>query len=491
VLAGAFLLRAATDGGQLPRPLGIALGLAYALAWLPAARRAARRGDARRATFHAAASMVIAYPLLFEATARFHVLGATTGALGLAAVSALMLHTAWRQRSPAVAWLVMVATFATSEALAVVTRAPAPFAALLVGFAGAALMLGEQRGWRALSWVCAAVADLAVLVVTLLAQLPDPPVVAWAALTVQLALLLLYLGFTTHLGRRHAAPSALVVQTAVAVVIGWGGALVTGRAAGGTALTLGLLGLLLATVAEAQGLRLPPAASPALRPLLLGSALAFALGGSLLLLPQASPAWALMAVAASLLGAQGERDELRLQGALLAAATVAGSSALATASSALLRPTTVPTPWSLAAGLALLAAIASLAVLARARPPRGRAHATAVTLLLALLAWVLPGALLAVLAPPLGDAGLSAALGTALLALAVTALARLAQREPWRAARRLVYPLLLVAILKVVAVDLMHGRAIVLFLSFAALGGASLVAARSTRAAERSVATEG
>src|SRR5580765_5659375 len=51
VLGGAFLIRAMTDSGTLPRSIGAALGLSYALLWIVLADRAAGRGRSSSGAF--------------------------------------------------------------------------------------------------------------------------------------------------------------------------------------------------------------------------------------------------------------------------------------------------------------------------------------------------------------------------------------------------------------------------------------------------------
>src|SRR5512143_27583 len=98
VLGGAFLLRALTDSGTLPPALGVGLGLAYALAWLLAADRAGRSGRGLSAAFHGIAFVLIALPLVVEATTRFHLLGPVASAAALLALAAIALAIAARQR---------------------------------------------------------------------------------------------------------------------------------------------------------------------------------------------------------------------------------------------------------------------------------------------------------------------------------------------------------------------------------------------------------
>ena len=459
VLAGAFLLRAATEGGQLPPALGIAAGMLYALAWLPAAHRAGRRGDGAGAVFHALATLLVAYPLLFEAAQRFHVLGAGSSALALAGVTALLLHAGWRQRSPAVAWLALVATVVTATALAAVTAAPATFTALLVGFAGASLALGEQRGWRPLGAVSAAVADLAVALLTLATLVPHP-LAPLAAVPVQLSLLLLYLGFTASLASRGVMPGwPLRLQTTGALVVGWGGALVTARIGGGELqLAVGVLGLLLAVATEGLVWWRLAVAPAALSRLFLFAATALFLGGTLLLLAEPAATWAAVAIVTTWLGARHGRPAVELQGALLAAAALLGSGALAAATAGLLRPAVPPPAWSATALLSLVAAAACLAALATSVRERSLARDLAVAVLLGLLVWTgVGGTVVSIFRGFAPGGGVAAALGTTLLAACAVPLAYAGRGARLPSAGWLVYPLLGITTFKLLLVDLPGG----------------------------------
>ena len=103
VLAGAYLLRALTEGEIVPQAGGVALGLAYAVLWLVLGDRAAARGRALSAAYHAGAACVVADPLLWEAASRFGVLTAPQAAAVLALFAASGLAVTWRRRLPAVA----------------------------------------------------------------------------------------------------------------------------------------------------------------------------------------------------------------------------------------------------------------------------------------------------------------------------------------------------------------------------------------------------
>jgi len=167
VLAGAFLVRAVTEAGAVPAGAGIALGLAYAVVWIVLADRATGAGNHASAAFHGLASAAIAFPLLFEATARFKFLSPAASAVALAGILALALFVAWRRDLSRLAWVFAIGAAATAMALAAATKTLLPFVSFLLGLGLVTLWLGYLRGWRALGWTIAVAVDGAVALVIL------------------------------------------------------------------------------------------------------------------------------------------------------------------------------------------------------------------------------------------------------------------------------------------------------------------------------------
>src|SRR5581483_12413462 len=104
ILGGAFVLRALTESNVLPRLTGAILGLAYAGVWIWNADRLARRHHARAALFHAVTAAVIAFPLLWETTVRFHILPAMVASIAVGLLDLLFLWIAVRGDQQALAW---------------------------------------------------------------------------------------------------------------------------------------------------------------------------------------------------------------------------------------------------------------------------------------------------------------------------------------------------------------------------------------------------
>src|SRR5512141_2534194 len=84
-LGGAYFLRAITESQWIPKIAGLALGLLYAAFWMWLARRHAERGERHGATFAMVVAALVAYPLIWEATARFNIFNA-----GVATIAAMV-----------------------------------------------------------------------------------------------------------------------------------------------------------------------------------------------------------------------------------------------------------------------------------------------------------------------------------------------------------------------------------------------------------------
>ena len=96
---------------MLPATTGLILGLGYAAVWQLAADREARLGRRESAAFHDLASSLIAFPLIWETTARLGLLGPRAAYTALVAFFTLGLGVAVHRK------LVVNATLTTTLAL--------------------------------------------------------------------------------------------------------------------------------------------------------------------------------------------------------------------------------------------------------------------------------------------------------------------------------------------------------------------------------------
>ncbi len=251
VLGGAYLLRATSDADVIPLAAGVAAGFAYAVWWLLACHRSART-DRVSATFHGIASVIIAFPLVFESTARFGVTSVSVGSMALLAHGAAALFVAARHRLVFLGWTVTSFFLGTALALVVATRDVVPVLCILLAAAAGLEVFAIDPPLRGLRWPVAIGVDLvAVLLWSLLVRAGGPPpnyapISVGAAVTLLLLLPILYLTSIAArtLAFRRAVTGFGVVECILALLIGLGGAGIL-AAAGGSITLISIVALVL------------------------------------------------------------------------------------------------------------------------------------------------------------------------------------------------------------------------------------------------------
>jgi hypothetical protein len=493
VLAGAFLIRTFTESGSLPRVAGVALGLAYAAAWALAADRAGTGGRRLGAAYHAVASAMIAYPLLWETTTRFPVLAPAAAAGILLGITVLLMSVAWRQALEGIAWTVALAGLCTGFALMAATSAIPVFCTLFLLFAGATLVLGVRPEWRAFRWPAALAADAAILSMIILAASPGgSPVLArnlrtTAVLALALALVAVYLA--SFVGRALVHPRSVrafeVAQTLAILPIGFGGALRAAHALGAGTGPLGLAALAMGLgcyVAAFTFVRREAEGSSDFR-FLTSLALVLVLVAGPILLPAG---WltlelVLLGLASAALGWRFQRGSLLVHGAIYLTGAALASGLLEQTWRAFLAPSGSSFPR--AALLALAALTAGHVTLALRKAPGPGPWSLRLPCFLMGALGLLGLAALAVsaaqaLLPEPPSPGALAALRTAVLALAAVAAGALGRWVPTGDLGWLVHPLLGATTVKLLLQDLPQGRPLTLTLALTCFGAALLVAPR-------------
>ena len=499
VLAGAYLIRALTDGHVLPAPAGLTLGLVYAAAWQLVADREARLGRRDSAAFHDLASSLIAFALIWETATRLGLLGPRAAYAALVAFFALGLGVAVHRKLVVNAALTTALALVTGVALLVSTHDLLAALAALVAVAALLEWLAFRDAWLGLRWGAALVLDavaLLMIVVVTRPQLPEGyvPLSHGMAALALLALPALYVVSVAARTLHHGRPVTFfeAAQGTVAVLLGFGGALRVLTAEGGHASAPGalasLLGALCYAVAFAHAERRPGQGrnfyfyATAGGLLLLGGTLALGLGSVLPLV------WLGLGAAGVGLGRRFERTTLRAHGALYVGAAALGTGLVAAGAAALVgRPARGLTDMAWVA-----AAVAALAwaLLTSERGARSPAGARFPRLLLALisvlsLAAAIHAGLASALGPPLvADPGAQAVACSAVLVGLVIGLAWLASRGMpelvW-----LVYPLAAVGGLKLLLQDVRQGRPATLVPSLALYGVLLILLPRLLRTRER------
>jgi hypothetical protein len=490
VMAGAYLVRTLADAGVLSLQAGAALGLGYALAWMALAHRAAAAGRRPMAVVHGLTTGLIAYPLLWETSARFKALPAPLGFLLVTLVMAVALLTASRHGLSAVAWGHAGLAATSTLALLAVSHDLGTGTAALLAQAAVVETVAHGRAWPGPRILAATAANAGTLVLVWLAGRPQglpegyPALSTAPAVALALALPALYLlsmaARTLREGR--SATAFDVLQFAAGVAIGFRGAerILLARGAptaalGAAALALGLLGytVAFAFVERRRGhdvnFYFYSTAGGLLT--LLGSLELLGAGGRSLVCATA-------AFAAAWLGERFGRTTLRFHAAAYLVVGGAVSALFRVAWDGLFGSPRLPSPAGLAVGAS---AVLCYLVLARGAIPAAWGVAPRVAVGLAAV-WSLAGLAVGGAATAAGATPtLRAALGTALLAASAVALAAAARRWrlielPW-----LSYGVLAVGAAKLLVQDYPLGRPGELAAALLLYGAALLLAPRLLR----------
>ncbi len=353
------------------------------------------------------------------------------------------------------------------------------------------------RSQTGLRWVAAPVLDGVALLLVAVATRPELPerYVAFSPSTAALALLalpLLSLASVAARTLRRGRPLAAfdVAQGSVAFAIGFAGAWSISSAHGLSVAAPVGVALLFGVLCYGAAFTLPGRRAGRNGGFYFystaGLLLTLAATGVLGLGPDVSLAWAALGIAAALLGRRFDRMTLRVHGALcLAAAAVPTRLIVDCAGSLAGRATALPSgpAWvvALAAGVGWL-------VLARdPRAPRtgaGRIPQLLLALITVLgLGKALQVGLWSLMAGlPAQDAGIAAAVRTALIAALALGLAVLARRAGLPELGWLVYPLVALGGLKLLTQDLREGRPATLVISLALYGLVLMLAPRLMKA---------
>jgi hypothetical protein len=492
-LGGGYLVRGATSAGVLPPLPGVAIGLVYALGWLWPADRAAAAGRRPNAVFHGLTALLIAYPLLWEATTRFHLMPVPAAQAVLVLVFAAGMGLAARRRLAVVAWANTLLGMAASAGLLMATRHLVPAVLALLVMAAMVEWLAFRGLWPSLRWPAALFVDVAALVTLWLVSRPAglpadyAPTSISMVLAATLALPLLYLA--ALLGRTlwRGSPAGLfdVAQCAVGVALGLTGAARLLERVGSSSRGPGALALLLGVLAYAAAFAFVERHRGQARNFYFFSSAGavLTLFGTRSVLPHGTLilAWSVLALCAAALGRRFDRMTLRFHGLFFLCAAALGTGAVGASWRALLgRPRDDWPPPSGAAWMVSAAGVAVFAILAdgKARAARGKARLPDV-LAAAVAAWCLGGILVALTVRAGGTADSPAAVAavrTIVLAGLAVALAVAARVGACRELAWVVYPLLVVGGLKLVTEDLRECGPATLFLSLVFYGCALIAA---------------
>ena len=476
-IAGAYLLRAVTEVGYLPGALGAGLGIVYAAWWLfLAAHRATERP--MFSIIHGLTAALIMVPMLWEMTVKFHLLSGQLSSAVAVCFTVFGLAIGWRRNLTAIAWIATLAGLLTATALFRETHDVTVWSVTILVIAAATEFSACRDHWLGLRWIVAIAADMAILMVTLLAmRAPDATQVVaapapGAVLGIQFALLTIYLSSTIDrtLLRQLKITGFEIGQAAVAFVISIGGALQVTREGQAGSLGVGLFCLLGGAACYLVSFASLDHQDERIRNFYTYSTFAMLLVvagfGVLLTGGVLAGVWAALAVAMLLTGLMKDRNTLRMHAGVYLLLAVAVSRMLQLATERIIR--TNGDALSVLSGGYLFALAGAALCYAVLVVRRGKALDAAVAASLA--AWGGMG----LAAGWIDAAPLRTAMLTALAIAAGWAGSRWGRREMlW-----LAYPLMVLAGLKLVVEDFQLGRSLTLFASLIFFGGGLIVLPR-------------
>lgn len=492
IFGGAYLLRTLTESQFVPTSVGLVMGAVYAVFWLFWAYRSGGDESQRTyAAFFGGTSVVLALPLLHEATTRFTLISGVEGIVALSVYSALALLVAVLRDLKTLGWLVVGGGIVAGIASLLASHAAVAVAIYLLLLGLGSLWVVYWREWLGLPWLGAIGANFGVLAVVGLAnteQWSIQPRVPFLLAVSLLASYLVSFTFQTHVrGKLVSFFEAVQVPIAAAIVLGAAIIAVQGgnleiATAGVMGVILGCGGYALAITKETRNLRY--------RNFFYYSTfgLVFLLVGTGLLIPLvwAAVIWALWAVVMAWFSGRKGWVSLSLQCTFLLLAAGAASGMLMTGLEALVGDPSDGWITLLPASIVVtLATVTCLFIPVAQRSERwGVLAGLPQLLVLALSVWEVGGIIIASGGQLLADANgpvpnlaILAALRTAVLSTSATMLAISSRYHRWPEARWLVYPVLVLVGIKLFVEDFPNGQPASLFVALVFVGSALLLAA--------------
>jgi hypothetical protein len=479
ILGGAYLLRALTESAAMPQIFGVIAGLVYAAIWVWNADRAARAGRNRAAVFHAATASVIAFPLAWETTARFHIIPAGAGAAVVAVLALILLWVGWRDHVQAIAWVANIGAAVTAIAIAWTMKTLLPVM-LAVSFVGAAtLQASYTRKWDWMVWPATLAAD-GLAFITLAGAAFHRTGYGFGFTVVAIAMfsaMWLIVIAVRRLRLNEDASLFDVIQTAEVVILGAGGATYVAAVNDTGTIPLGIALIAIALSAYYVALEPTRKTLPRLRLYFGILAAAFAAFGSWLLIPTSEArgiAWGVLALATAEIARRNHSIAMRVQSGIWIVAAAIVSGLLLSTITALVDSSAknidAPIPSMIVTALAIATFFRS-----DSRPVRTTALAIAccgiLTAATAALAWsIVPREQMTL-----------ALIRTAILAVMAGLLALASRYAGVREASIVAHAVLVVGGIKLLAEDVRVGRAAMLVAAFLAYGCAMLLVSRSSR----------
>jgi len=503
ILAVAFLLRFITEAEIVPPALGASLGVALGIGLLLLIPRSDRKGDRFSAAAHGLTAVAIALPLILETVVTLAIIPYRLGALYLAVFTAVGLVVVWRHNFRSLAWVFGLGAVILCFTLISKTGHHLEFFFILLALGAGTCLLAYSRRWHLLRWVAASALALVLLQLIFMASGGSQDLLVSESPRVIQALCLAYLLFYLSIFSWRALVQGRgvkvfdIVQSAVAVMIGFGGAVRIALNNGAGTGLIGLLALIGAVAGYTVAFAFVSTRQGRGRTFFYFATLAlvFLFLGSLMIVhgPWLTWCWIALGLAASGLGGRFRRVTLRYHAAVYITLASLKSGLVSASLLAFLVPATSRWPkLSATGGSALAAATAAYLILVLTQ--RGREVPFARRLPRLALASLLMGGTgyFAVMAlasltsclPPTAHSAMLALSRTLVISITAVFLGAMAPRLDLKELGWLIYPILLFGCGKLLLEDMKSGSAITLAVAFASLGGALVLGPRLLRKRE-------
>ena len=496
IFGGAYLLRAITDYQFVPTGVGILMGALYAVAWLFMAwSKGQHENERASAAFYGGTAVLLALPLIVEASTRFELLTGSQGIVALTLFCTLAVTIAVIHKLRSLAWLAIGGGIGTAFALLHATHAAVSVALFLLLLGLGSLWVVYVRQWMGPQWLGAVGAVLSIVVLIVVSGSDQWSLEPLTPFLLGAALLISYfLSFVanSHWRGKNVGFFEPVLGLLAIGVAGWA-AIVAARAGQVGFTQIGVLSLILGIAFYALAFT-PETRARRGKNFFFYSTFALlfvVIGTALMMSPgKAAAVWSLMALLMAWGSGRYSRVTLSLQCTFLLLAAGVGSGLLAAGMHALGGDAAVAWPaFTLWHVIIALTTVACLFIPVAQRSDRwGVLAGVPQLIVLALSVWEVGGLMVIYTAPLLAAAGsnepnlaILAALRTAVLSASSVTLALSSRFERWPEARWLVYPVLLLVGIKLFAEDFPNGQPASLFVSLVFVGGALLLVARLLR----------
>ncbi len=481
-LGGAYLLRALTESGVIPHLAGLVVGLLYAAFWIYLTHRQSSRHEVHAATASSMVAALVAYPLIWEATARFETFTIEMACFLMLATSTALLAVAWRHNFATAAWISCLGSIMCAGGLALAAQDPTvPLIAFSISGA-LTWHIASAKRWF-VRWPALAPAWIAAVALQLMAVNRGNEPMDFAAV----ALLISAFAYLGAIAAKNLIAREDITWYDVAQAFGTITFVLSGAAwiaAQSHSLMLPVM-MAIATVAGGAyftALRQTP--EDIVAPYYFGGlAIACTLFATAMAATptKAGMIWIVFATVSIFAARALATSQFVVHAIVYSIAGAIATGLLGGAIGAITGMGTRP-PIAIAPGVATvgIAIAAVTALLVRDTTSRTWRIGRVVLFALASLV-VIAGATLIVLRIGRTDAAASSAVRSAMIAIAAVALAYVSRLPIFADASLLVYPILGIGAAKFIVDDFMSGRAATLFVSLAVYGCALLLLARMRR----------